>query len=365
MAAALAASLPAPSAAPVVAAPTFAQIPSSMNHLVDVEIEIPVTSVQLDGMVISKIVKHGRGGSAGGACGLLVGLDLDGTLAVSNSFPLPNRAFDDDEKASKSTTRYQASMLRSLKEIQADDSVVGFYQAISLGAFYTQTLLETHAVHQERLRHGGIVVVHDVSPSATGKATFRAFRLSKAFMELYKKSNFTTTGLMGTGLTFSSILEELPVTIRTNPLLSSFLGVMSQSDDTTESSGSALCPNFNSLNLSTAGTTKSLERIIDSLDAYRNEENNLAYISRTIAREKVKVDAALQKRKDENATRVAQGMNPLPEDDVARMFKVPPEPSRLESLVLLGQIDAYAKGLEETAGTSLVKMYAAKASSAV
>lgn len=53
MAAALAASLPAPSAAPVVAAPTFAQIPSSMNHLVDVEIEIPVTSVQLDGMVRS------------------------------------------------------------------------------------------------------------------------------------------------------------------------------------------------------------------------------------------------------------------------------------------------------------------------
>jgi translation initiation factor 3 subunit H len=361
MAAALAASLPAPSAAPTPTAPTYVAIPSSMVKLVDIEVEIPVTCVQLDGMVVTKIVNHGRNTTSGGAYGLLVGLDLDGTLEVSNCFPLPNRAFDDDEKAAKSTARYQASMLRSLKEIQADDSVVGFYQAISLGAFFSQSLLETQAIHQERLRQGGVVVVHDTSPSPSGKATFRAFRLSKAFLDLYKKSNFTATGLMSTSLTFSTILEELPVTIRTNPLLASFLETVTQSDSPLVPQGSAFSPNFNSLDLSAAGTNKNLERIIDSLDAYRNEENNLAYISRTIAREKSKADAAMQKRKDENATRVAQGLSPLPEDDVARMFKIPAEPSRLESMMLLGQIDAYAKGLEETSGIGLVKMYAAKA----
>jgi len=51
-------------------------------------------------------------------------------------------------------------MLRSLKEVQADDSVIGFYQATSLGAFLNQTLVDTQAIHQEKLRHGGIVVVH-------------------------------------------------------------------------------------------------------------------------------------------------------------------------------------------------------------
>jgi translation initiation factor 3 subunit H len=54
-------------------------------------------------------------------------------------------------------------MLRSLKEVQADDSVVGFYQATTLGAFYNQTLVDTQAIHQVKLRHGGIVVVHGVS----------------------------------------------------------------------------------------------------------------------------------------------------------------------------------------------------------
>ena len=62
--------------------------------------------------------------------------------------------------------------------------------------------------------------------------------------------------------------------------------------------------------------------------------------------------------------RIAQGLAPLPEDDVSRMFKIPPEPSRLESMLLLGRIDAYSKALEETASTGLVKMYAARGTTA-
>ena len=106
--------------------------------------------------------------------------------------------------------RYQASMLRSLKEVQGDDSIVGFYQAMALGSFYNQTLVETQAIHQERLRHGGVVLVHgkqrrtcsaslkgltfppDISRTARGNASFRAFRLTKAFLDAFKKNNFST-----------------------------------------------------------------------------------------------------------------------------------------------------------------------------
>lgn len=51
MAAALAASLPAPQAAPVPVAPTYEAIPASMSKLVDTESEIPLSCVQLDGLV--------------------------------------------------------------------------------------------------------------------------------------------------------------------------------------------------------------------------------------------------------------------------------------------------------------------------
>ena len=51
-------------------------------------------------------------------------------------------------------------MLHSLKEVQADDSVIRFYQATMLGAFLNQTLVDTQAIHQDKLRHGGVVIVH-------------------------------------------------------------------------------------------------------------------------------------------------------------------------------------------------------------
>src|SRR5436190_409796 len=77
--------------------------------------------------VVTKIIKHAREAPSSTAHGLLLGLDLDGVLEVSNSFPLPNQSHDTDEKSSKSigtmevlpncdpgliqvTARYQGSM---------------------------------------------------------------------------------------------------------------------------------------------------------------------------------------------------------------------------------------------------------------
>ncbi|KAI0348484.1 hypothetical protein BDW22DRAFT_1350704 [Trametopsis cervina] len=369
MAAAIAASLPAPQSAPTPAQPTYEAIPASMSKAIDLESDIHLTSVQLDGIVVSKIIKHARE-AHGSAHGILLGLDLDGTLEVSNSFPLPHHINDDDDKSVKGVARYQASMLRSLKEVQGDDSIIGFYQATSLGSFYNQTLVETQAVQQEKLRHGGIVVVHDISRTARGNAAFRAFRLTKAFLDAYKKNNFSTDSLISHRLTFSSILEEIPIKIRTNPLLGAFLETLTTPTPTfsadpnpsSATSSAPLPPSFSVLNLGTSSTTRNLEQVVEALDAYKTEEGNLAYNLRQIARERAKADSYVQKKKDENATRVAQGLAPLPEEDISRLFKIPPEPSRLESMLLLGRIDAYAKTMEETASTGLVKMYATRGS---
>ena len=179
---------------------------------------------------------------------------------------------------------------------------------------------------------------------------------------------FRYSSLISHRLTFASILEEIPIKIRTNPLLGAFLETLttptpSQTGDLKPSSAvasAALPPSFGVLNLGTSNTAKNLEQVVEALDAYKTEEGNLAYNLRQIAREKAKADAYVQKRKDENASRVAQGLAPLPEEDVSRLFKIPAEPSRLESMLLLGRIDTYAKTLEETASVGLVKMYAAR-----
>jgi len=173
--------------------------------------------------------------------------------------------------------------------------------------------------------------------------------------------------LMSHRLTFSSILEEVPLKIRTNPLLSAFLGKLTESTPLSSTAGpeSAIGRSFSVLDLGTGGVTRNLEQIVEAVDHYRTEEGNLSYMSRQIARERAKADNYVAKRKEENIARVAQGLAPLPEEDVSRIFKIPAEPSRLESLLILGQIDAYGKNLGKNASTGLVKMYAATAGSDV
>lgn len=101
MAAALAASLPAAPVAAAPAAPSYQAIPASMAKVIDIEADIPLHTVQLDALVVSKIIKHAREAPSTTAHGLLLGLDLDGTLEISNSFPLPHHHGDEAEKGSK------------------------------------------------------------------------------------------------------------------------------------------------------------------------------------------------------------------------------------------------------------------------
>lgn len=167
-------------------------------------------------------------------------------------------------------------------------------------------------------------------------------------------------------------MEEVPLKVRANPLLETFLSTLSSQQRSTltqpapsEVFTSSIPRSFSNLDLGNATLTKNLEHVIESMDSYKTEEGNIAYHSRQIAREKARAEGFIAKRKEENATRVAQGLTPFPEEDISRMFKIPPEPSRLESMLMLGQVDSYAKSLDGTSSLNLVKLYAAKAGSGV
>lgn len=176
-------------------------------------------------------------------------------------------------------------------------------------------------------------------------------------------------------LTFSSIFEELPVRIHTSALASAFLNLATKPRPTTnlESFASrsmstlpvphaAIPVDFSHLTLGLpSAMIRNMEQVVEGLDSLRTEENNVAYLSRQIVREKAKADAYVATRKEENLRRVAQGLPPLPEEDISRLFKIPAEPSRLESVLLLGQIDAAARNLEEATSTSLARTYAVQA----
>jgi len=156
---------------------------------------------------------------------------------------------------------------------------------------------------------------------------------------VYKKGRFTSEQLAESGLTFSRMVEEIPIVVRKSKLLESMVGRMKKEE-------------YGVTDMVGVGVV--VEGIVERIEMYRNEEQNVGYVQRQIARERGRAEAYVQKRKEENALRVSQGLVPLPEEDVSRMFKIPSEPSRLEGMMLLSQVEGMACGM---AGLDMVKLY--------
>ncbi|KAF9439215.1 hypothetical protein BGZ76_008581 [Entomortierella beljakovae] len=342
-----------------------------LSAALDIEGTVPIHSVQLDAMVVLKIVKHCRESTPATVTGQLMGLDVNGVLEVTHSFPMPKNQESEDFEGSQ----YQLQMMRCLREVNVDDNSVGWYQSTNLGNFMNQSLIEHQFEFQQALNKS-VLIIHDVARSSMGNLNLRALRLTPAFMKLYKEKKFTTEALAKAKLTFSSIFEELPITIRNTAILDALLFELETSDDIAEASAShlmtyksnsgsssnksVLTPSFDMLELSLDPyIAKNLENLMDTIDDHQQEQGNYAYWQRSVERENKKKAAYLATRKADNARRAQAGQAPLPNEDVDAMFKLPQEPSRLDHLLISGQIDNYCKQINEFAGPTLGKLFAA------
>lgn len=82
----------------------------------------------------------------------------------------------------------------------------------------------------------------------------------------------------------------------------------------------------------------------------------MAFLSRQIAREKVKHEGAIREREEENLRRKKMGLAELPQLP-QEMRGGTKEPSRLELTCLMGQVEGLARGMGGEAGAGLVRCY--------
>ncbi|WFC98652.1 hypothetical protein MYAM1_001383 [Malassezia yamatoensis] len=349
-----------------------------------------ITNVQVDGMVLMKIIKHCKDNHASNganAWGALLGVDVRGTLEVSNAFSLPNvrERSDEEDRSTKSAMQYMGEMLKLLRQVSADQNTVGLYQGCFLGPFLNSAVVEglnTLSLMMEREGNQGkgkaVLLVHDYAQLAQGNTVLRAFKLTPSFVDAYRKGKMTIQNLTEHQLTFSNILEELPVELHNTALLNAFLTMLTTEapkpqrivpETSTERlqapPNEPAPPAYLDLNLALEPVlVSSVETTLDTMEAYAAEAGNVGYQSRQIAREKSRAEAYVSRRKAENASREAAGLAPLPIDDVAKMFKIPAEPNRLESLLLLNQLTAASSRLSETAAVGTVQLDAARTGTA-
>ena len=360
------------------------------QQILDLDSEV-ITDVHLDGMALMKMIKHCKDNHAvngSNAWGALLGMDMGGTLEVSNVFGLPGMRAergDEDERTTKSSMQYMAEMLRLLHQVNADVSPVGLYQGSFLGPFLNTAIvdgLNTLSLLMEREGQRGrgkaVMLVHDYAQLAQGNLVLKAYRLSPSFIDAYRKGKFSAQHLIEHRLTFSNVLIEIPVHVRNTALMDAMLSTLTtenvpesriaprtSKELLTHPIDMQVAPDNMDLNLALEPVLVStLESTLDAAEAYASESGNVGYQARQIAREKARADAFLTRRKAENATRESAGLAPLPLDEVNKLFKIPAEPNRLESLLLLNQLDSAAQRLTDTATVGTVQLNAARTGTA-
>ncbi|XP_024378110.1 eukaryotic translation initiation factor 3 subunit H isoform X2 [Physcomitrium patens] len=290
----------------------------SFAQAAQAEVEVqPLRVVQIEGLVALKIIKHCKECMPALVTGQLLGLDIGSILEVTNCFPFPSRGGEDEDELDTDGANYQLEMMRCLREVNVDNNTVGWYQSTYMGSFQTVELIETFLNYQENIKRC-VCIIYDPVRSGQGVLALKALKLSEDFMELYRSQSLSGEKLREKNMAWTHIFEEIPVKISNSALVSSLM---------TELEPEAPATQFQ-------------------------------YYYRNLSRQQAQQQAWLQKRRTENAARRASGEEPLPEEEPNNpVFKILPEPSRLDSYLITNQISNYCSQVNGFAGQSLSKLY--------
>ncbi|KAK4130613.1 hypothetical protein BT67DRAFT_445418 [Trichocladium antarcticum] len=347
----------------------------------------PIKSVQVESLVVMKIVKHCSSTFPTAATGSIVGMDNNGLLEITNAFPFPTADVSNTDghqttdasslaaaaPRAKANIAYQKEMIKHLKEVNVDANNVGWYTSATMGNFINLNFIENQ-YHYQRDNDQTVALVHDVSRSSQGALSLRAFKLSKEFMLVYKEGKFTTESLQKSKLSFRDIIVEVPVIVHNSHLLTSFLHQIpappesaeipiptSLEDIQRDPAQLPAHPSFDILDLSIDPfLEKTCDLLLESIESHYSDLNNHQYYQRQLTREQFKITQWQTKRKAENAARLAAKQQPLPEDEWQRLFKLPQEPSRLEGMLNARQVDQYSKQVDSFTATITAKMFAVR-----
>lgn len=321
------------------------------------QVQQRVNAVQLDGLALLKILTHSQESIPDLVTGQLVGLDVDGRVEVTNSFPFPNNNNPADND------HYQLEMLKSLRTVNVDHNTIGWYTSTYFANFYSSSTIEHQLSYQLSIPNS-IMIVYDPFTSTKGKLQLKAFRLTQQFIEATErigaKSTSTAAALTAAVITvchelqWFDIFEELDIKVHNSHLVHGFLYELRESQQFgCESERLGMWP------WSGPFLTRAMTLLSDSVDDYTHEASRLAYYQRQLWRQKQAQQAYSTKVQGDNNLRVQAGKEALPEEDKSKnpLFKAIPRPARVEAHAAANQIAYAAAQIQQTANQGIHKLY--------
>ncbi|KAJ2518190.1 hypothetical protein H4217_003488 [Coemansia sp. RSA 1939] len=397
-------------------------VPKKLLPVLDIERVAAVKSVKVDALAVLKIVKHAREYYPTPVNGQLLGLEIDGVLEVTNGFPVPTQPGSEEDMTnyqiemiqclrevnadSSSVGWYQSTRLGDFMQQPLLD-VQASYQASPSNA--SVVLIHDTAKSEQ----SGNLSLRAFRLSPVYQELVRG-----------GSGKFTTKELAAKGLTYANVLEELPVRIETSSLGAVLLSELqwpgsssssqaeavleslqrpssfnaklrarrladrtavaddSEATEALDDAASGLLPArptayltprpmcTSALDLSQgvgasgAGSLmRQLEAVGELIDDHIHDANQWMYWKRGEAKELGRRAQFVQRKALANAARAARGEAPEPEQserELDRMFRVLPEPSRLDSLLGTANLGLLTKGIAQSRGPALAKMFMAQ-----
>jgi translation initiation factor 3 subunit H len=305
--------------------------------------EDKITCVEVSALVVLRIAKHCSENYPDPVTGPLLGLDEGPILFATDCFGYPQRLEEEDDGDG---SKYQAEMLRALRDVNVDCNIIGWYQSAFMGSFMTETLLETQYLYQCEIPKG-VVIIYDPLQMSIGKGAFKAFRLTKEFVEKEKKARAGTGG-EGKPIPSSAIFEEVPLRITNSVLVDAFLLDQDRKKDPAQ---------FETLDLENQTfLEKNLTFLLESLEYLGSEQQKIQYYERMAVKQAQQQKSFQEKRRQENAARRERGEDLLAEAD-APAAKRATQAASTDTILISSQIQTYCTQIQDFAGESFSKVF--------
>merc|ERR1712119_34637 len=150
---------------------------------------------------------------------------------------------------------------------------------------------------------------------------------------------------------YETMFTQVPIVIKNSHLMNALMLEMQESL-TLDVGGTQF------LDLGTAHTLETeLRAMMDSVDELNQESIKFNKHQNLVLKQFQEKTRFVQKRQLENQARQARGEDPLPEEDISKVFKNVPAPSRLNPLILSGTIAYTSDEVSEFCSQSLAKLF--------
>merc|ERR1712088_155553 len=156
-------------------------------------------------------------------------------------------------------------------------------------------------------------------------------------MGMFKEGDFTPDAVKDLHISYETMFTQVPIVIKNSHLMNALLLEMQESL-TLDVGGTQF------LDLGTAHTLETeLRAMMDAVDELNQES--------------IKFNKHQNMVLKQNQERSPRGEEPLPDEDLTKMFKIPMAPSRLNPLILSGTISHTADEVSEFCSQSVAKLF--------